>query len=161
MLKFTKEEEETIVARAMSLTEDGQTLTKEALTKIILEEAEVVKVNFPDREATMNWLVQSHFHRFVENFAIRNNITGADFKAVREAKKIFECDVCYKSFGSVSYLIQHKKTLHGFFYSEEDFPVKKEKREKKFECDICYKKFTTKQSVQQHQRKLHEFYYPS
>ena len=159
MLKFTKEEEGTIIARANSLIEDGQQLTKDALAKLILEEAEVVKINFPDREETMNWIVQSHFQRFVENFAIRNNINGADFKAQREAKKMFECEVCYQSFGSVSYLIQHKKTLHEFLYTDEDFPVKKPKREKKWECDICYKKFTTKQSVQQHQKKQHDFFF--
>ena len=159
MLKFTKEEEGTIIARANSIIEDGQQLTKDALAKLILEEAEVVKINFPDREETMNWIVQSHFQRFVENFAIRNNINGADFKSQREAKKLFECEVCYQSFGSVSYLIQHKKTLHEFLYTDEDFPVKKPKREKKWECDICYKKFTTKQSVQQHQKKQHDFFF--
>ena len=130
MLKFTKEEEGTIIARANSIIEDGQQLTKDALAKLILEEAEVVKINFPDREETMNWIVQSHFQRFVENFAIRNNINGADFKSQREAKKLFECEVCYQSFGSVSYLIQHKKTLHEFLYTDEDFPVKKPKGRK-------------------------------
>ena len=159
MLKFTKEEEETIISRSKSLTDDGQELTKDALAKLILEEAEVVKINFPDREETMNWLVQSKFQRYVENFAIRNNIVGADFKAAREAKKLFECEVCYQSFGSVSYLIQHKKTLHEFLYTDDDFPVKKPKREKKWECDICYKRFTTKQSLQQHQKKQHDFYF--
>ena len=91
------------------MTDDGQELTKDALAKLILEEAEVVKINFPDREETMNWLVQSKFQRYVENFAIRNNIVGADFKAAREAKKLFECEVCYQSVGSVSYLKQKKK----------------------------------------------------
>ena len=67
MLKFTKEEEETIISRCKSLTDDGQQLTKDALAKLILEEAEVVKINFPDREETMNWLVQSKFQRFVES----------------------------------------------------------------------------------------------
>ena len=76
MLKFTKEEEGTIIARANSLTEDGQQLTKNALAKLIQEEAEVVKINFPDREETMNWIVQTKFQRFVENFAIRNNNGG-------------------------------------------------------------------------------------
>ena len=159
MLKFTKEEEETIISRCKSLTDDGQQLTKDALAKLILEEAEVVKINFPDREETMNWLVQSKFQRFVENFAIRNNIVGADFKDQREAKKLFECEVCYQSFGSVSYLIQHKKTLHEFLYTDDDFPAKKPKKEKKWECDICYKRFTTKQSLQQHQKKQHDFYF--
>ena len=95
----------------------------------------------------------------LKGYTGRRRLTRGRVCPNKEAKKLFECEVCYQSFGSVSYLIQHKKTLHEFLYTDDDFPVKKPKREKKWECDICYKKFTTKQSVQQHQKKQHDFFF--
>ena len=72
LLRFSKEEEKVIVDRALKLSE-GNALTFKILREVILEEAEVIKINQSERSEQMLF-TRDKLHYFAYALADRNGI---------------------------------------------------------------------------------------
>ena len=115
--KFSKEEEKLIIERIKKLIEDGRNLTIKLIGQVIAEEAEVIKINQPERSEDMQSVLKKGF---VHNFAKRNDLSqlcDTEAKKDRDERRHYECEVCYKKFTKKSACVGHMKTLHGFLYS--------------------------------------------
>ena len=103
---LTLDEEKMITNRCLERVRDGQHFDLTVLRKIIDEEVEIIKVNFPDRELKLDdW--------FIRNFANRHELK----KYFPEDNKVrnFECDVCFKKFVLKNALVRHQKKVHYSF----------------------------------------------
>ena len=105
-----EEEERHIKSRAMEIVDRGENLTHKILQEIIMEEAEVLKINFPERESELD---RMHIKSFTFSFAMRHDLR--QFYAKDEKERNFECDVCYKRFTYKNAMVLHKKTVHYSF----------------------------------------------
>ena len=73
--RFSKEEEKVIVQKALELSSSGDNLlTFKLLEKVILEEADLVKINQPERSEKMRFTTTS-LHSFAQALAKRNSIS--------------------------------------------------------------------------------------
>ena len=99
MTRFTREEEKIIVDRALKLkSSEGKDLTYKLLIDIALEEAEVVKINQPERSDQMEFS-KSQIYNFVVYLATKNHIThlvNSHIKKDIDQRRIYEC-LCLSS----------------------------------------------------------------
>lgn len=103
---LTFDEEKMITNRAIEKVSNGQHFDLSVLRKIIDEEVEIIKINFPDRDLKLDdW--------FVRNFANRHELK----RYFPEDNKIrnFECDICLKKFVLKNALVRHQKKVHYSF----------------------------------------------
>ena len=119
--RFTREEEKYIADRIKKLVENGAKMTKQLIKEVVIEEAEVVKINHPERsEAIDKILDKKLFNAFISNFSNRqrlNHLCDVDKKRELEEKRNFECEVCYKKFCYKNARMLHMRTCHGFLFS--------------------------------------------
>ena len=118
MLRFSKEEEKVIVDRALKLSEENA-LTYKILQEVILEEADVIKINQPERSEKMIFTSES-LMSFTSALADRNGIkdlVNALIRKDRESRRTYECEICQNSFTYQNSLVKHRKVAHSFLYS--------------------------------------------
>ena len=73
--RFTREEEKYIADRIKKLVENGAKMTKQLIKEVVIEEAEVVKINHPERsEAIDKILDKKLFNAFISNFSNRQRL---------------------------------------------------------------------------------------
>ena len=116
--RFSKEEEKVIVQRALELSSSGgNLLTCKLLQKVILEEAEVVKINQPERTDQMTF-TNTGLKYFAINLAVRNAIYDhvESTRKDLDKRRIYECEICQKTFTFQNSLVKHRKTCHSFLY---------------------------------------------
>ena len=108
---LTREEEKIIANRALDIVRNGQLLDTKTVKKLVDEEAEIIKINFPDRS-----LERINERNFIFNFMRRHDLK----KYFPEDNKVrnFECDVCYKCFTYKNALVLHQKRIHYSFLKE-------------------------------------------
>ena len=114
-----------IVERVLELaSSEGKDLNYRLLIDIVLEEAEIVKTNQPERSDQMEFgddrSVKSPIYTFVVNFAKRNNITNllnTHIKKDREERRVHECEICYRTFTYQNTLEHHKRKIHSFLFN--------------------------------------------
>ena len=120
LTRFTREEEKIIVDRALKLkSSEGKDLTYKLLIDIALEEAEVVKINQPERSDQMEFS-KSQIYNFVVYLATKNHIThlvNSHIKKDIDQRRIYECEVCYRSFTYQNSVASHKRKCHSFLFS--------------------------------------------
>lgn len=105
---FTEEEELIIVSRALEKVKSGHHFDLPVLWKIIQEEAEIIKINFPERNLEMK-------KSFTRTFAKRHALHKYFSEDLRE--RHYECDVCFKKFTFKNTLVKHQKSVHYSFLS--------------------------------------------
>ena len=71
--KFSKDEEKLIVERIKKLVEGGRNLTIKLIGEVMAEEAEVIKINQPERSEDMQSVLKEGF---LHQFARRNNLNS-------------------------------------------------------------------------------------
>jgi len=116
--RFSKEEEKVIVDRALKLSEENA-LTYKILQEVILEEADVIKINQPERSDKMLF-TSTDLIQLARNLAARNGIkdlVNALLKKDRESRRTYECEICQQSFTYQNTLVKHRKVAHSFLYS--------------------------------------------
>ena len=122
--RFTKEEEKRIIDKALQQSSsEGKDLTYKLLVDIALEEAEVVKIDQPERSDQLEFgegrKGRKQIHTYVSNLANRNNIrdlVNSHIKKDRDQRRNYECEICYQTFTYKNCLTGHKKTCHSFLF---------------------------------------------
>ena len=107
-----------IVDRALKLSEENA-LTYKILQEVILEEADVIKINQPERSEQMLF-TRDKLHNFAHALADRNgirNLVNVNIRKDRESRRTYECEICQKSFTYENSLVKHRKVAHSFLYS--------------------------------------------
>ena len=121
MLKrFTAEEEKHIADRIWKLTEGGTVLTNKIVQAVLLEEAEVVKVNQPERTDQMTFATNQKLASFALAFTRRHemaDLCDAESRKDRDQRRIHECEVCYRTFTFQNSLVAHRRKCHSFLFS--------------------------------------------
>ena len=115
--RFTAEEEKIIADRIWKLKEGGSLLTARMVKKILLEEAEIVKVNQPERTEQMTFASKPKLWSFTLAFTKRHEmdkICDAENRKDREQRRIHECEICYNTFTFQKSLRDHRKKCHSF-----------------------------------------------
>ena len=115
--RFSKEEEKVIVDRVLKLSGEN-TLTFQLLQEIILEEADVIKINQPERSDKM-FFTSTSIITFSHALADRNGITdlvNSLIRKDRESRRNYECEICQRSFTYQNSLVKHRKVTHSFLY---------------------------------------------
>ena len=118
--RFTAEEEKLIVDRIWKLSEGGRVLTNKMVQTIILEEAEIVKVNQPERTELMTFATSQKLASFTLGFTRRHDmdqICDAESRIDREQRRIHECEICYHTFTYQNTLVAHRRKCHSFLFS--------------------------------------------
>ena len=118
--RFTAEEEKIIADRIWKLNEGGSMVTNKMVQTIILEEAEIVKVNQPERTEHMTFATNQLLWSFTMNFINRNEIKGicnAESRKDLEQRRIHECEICYKNFTYKNSLVAHRRKCHSFLFT--------------------------------------------
>ena len=112
---FTSEEEKNIVDRALQIVHSGQNFDSGVLKQLIIEEFEVIKVNFPEKSSKINSLIGNHpyFLKFTICFAKKNDLKKYFSEDTRQRN--FECDICCKKFTFKNCLVKHQKSVHYSF----------------------------------------------
>ena len=123
--RFTKEEEKRIIDKALNQSSsEGKDLTYKLLIDIALEEAEVIKINHPERSDHLEFgrkgrKGRQQIYTYVSNLASRNNIrhlVNSNIKKDRDQRRNYECEICYQTFTYKNCLTGHKKTCHSFLF---------------------------------------------
>ena len=118
--RFTAEEEKVIADRILKLKEGGSELTNKMVQTILLEEAEIVKVNQPERTEQMTFATNQLLWSFTFAFIKRNEmdqICVAENRKDLEQRRIYECEICYKAFTYQNSLVSHRRKCHGFLFA--------------------------------------------
>ena len=116
---LTVAEEKHIKTRLLDLSNNGRDLTMDLVKRIVTEEYEVLKVNFPEREPPLEELQHKLTH-FIHNFSKRHNLKelcDVARKEEREERRTFECEICQSSFTFKNSLVSHQRKQHSFLYS--------------------------------------------
>ena len=120
LTRFSKEEEKIIANRALALSStEENTLTFKLLRDVIQEEAEVVKINQPERSNEMTFTAKS-LYEFAYALAERNGILDLCTRTMRrdrDNRRTYECEICYRSFTFKNSLVSHQKRCHSFLYT--------------------------------------------
>ena len=115
--RFSKEEEKVIVDRVLKLSGENA-LTFKLLQEIILEEADAIKINQPERSDKMLFTSTS-INAFSHALADRNGIKDLVNSLIRkdqESRRNYECEICQRSFTYQNSLVKHRKITHSFLY---------------------------------------------
>ena len=118
--RFTAEEEKIIAERIWKLNEGGSMLTNKMVQTIILEEAEIVQVNQPERTELMTFATNQLLWSFTINFIKRheiNEICNAESRKDLEQRRIHECEICYRNFTYQNSLVAHRRKCHSFLFN--------------------------------------------
>ena len=118
--RFTAEEEKVIVDRIWKLKEGGTEITNKMVQTILLEEAEIAKVNQPERTEQMTFATNQLLWSFTFNFMKRNEIDQicvAENRKDLEQRRIHECEICYKTFTYQNSLVAHRRKCHSFLFA--------------------------------------------
>ena len=118
--RFNAEEEKLIADRIWKLNEEGRMLTNKMVQTIILEEAEIVKVNQPERTELMTFATNQLLWSFTINFIKRHEIDeicNAESRKDQEQRRIHECEICYRSFTYQNSLVAHRRKCHSFLFT--------------------------------------------
>ena len=86
--------------------------------RIVTEEYEILKVNFPERKPLEE--LQPKLKHFIYNFASRHNLKelcDLQLKEDRDTRRNFECEICQSSFTYKNALVLHQRKKHSFLYS--------------------------------------------
>ena len=116
---ITAEEEKHIKARLLDLSNNGKDMTMDLVKRIVTEEYEILKVNFPERKPPLEEL-QNKLYQYIRNFSIRHNLKDlcdVQLKEEREARRNFECEICQSSFTFKNVLVSHQRKQHSFLFS--------------------------------------------
>ena len=117
--RFSKEEEKVIVQKVLELSSSEENvLTYKLLQKVILEEADVVKYNQPERSDEMLFTTTS-LHSFAQALALRHGISDRVNSHIRRDlynRRTYECEICQSSFTYQNTLVKHRKTSHSFLF---------------------------------------------
>ena len=116
--RFSKEEEKVIAQRALKLSSSVEKgLTYKLIEKVILEEADVIKINQPERADQMIFSTSS-IQKFSEALAERNGIKDRvnSIRRNLDNRRIYKCEICHTSFTFQNSLVKHQKTVHSFLY---------------------------------------------
>ena len=116
--RFSKEEEKVIAQRALKLSSSVEKgLTYKLIEKVILEEADVIKINQPERADQMIFSTTS-IKSFSQALAERNGIKDRvnSIRRNLDNRRIYECEICHSSFTFQNSLVKHQKTVHSFLY---------------------------------------------
>ena len=122
--KFSQEEEKLIIDRVKRLVESGSKLTCKLLQRVIMEEAEIIMTNQPERaEDWVKTLEETNLQRFSYSFATRNKLKFYSKKLMTEKTQ--------DSFdeGKTSDTIEE----------DSDSDAEKEENEKKIDDDVAKK----------------------
>ena len=117
--RFTAEEEKLIADRIWKLNGGDSTLTKKMVQNIILEEAEIVKVNQPERTELMTFATSQKLASFTLAFTRRHDmdhICDAESRIDREQRRVHECEICYHTFTYQNTLVAHRRKCHSFLF---------------------------------------------
>ena len=120
---FTEDEEKLITEKALSLVNDGKDINLGILRELLTEELRSLKAANPDRKIAVGLSSQDAVinKSFVRRFAIRNKLEKFMFqKYVLSEKRVFECDICSKSFTLKCSLATHQKQIHFSFLQTND-----------------------------------------
>ena len=116
--RFSKEEEKVIAERALKISSSVEKgLTYKLLEKVILEEADVIKINQPERADQMNFTtssIQSFSQALAERNGIKDHVNS--IRRNQDNRRIYECEICHSSFTFQNTLIRHRKKIHSFLY---------------------------------------------
>ena len=115
---LTEEEEKHIKSRILDLSNNGKDLTMGLVKRIVTEEYEILKVNFPERKPLEE--LQPKLKHFIYNFSKRHNLNelcDLQLKEERDARRNFECEICQSSFTFKNSLVSHQQKKHSFLYS--------------------------------------------
>ena len=115
---LTEDEEKHIKTRLLDLSNNGKDLTMDLVKRIVTEEYEILKVNFPERKPLEE--LQPKLKHFIYNFAKRHNLNelcDLQLKEERDARRNFECEICQSSFTFKNSLVSHQQKKHSFLYS--------------------------------------------
>ena len=77
------------------------------------EEVEILKINFPEREATLNKMGRD----MAKQFAMRHDLCKESDQQRRkylEEKRTFECEVCHQLYSDKKYILRHMRAVHSF-----------------------------------------------
>ena len=94
-------------------------MTMDLVKRIVREEYEILKVNFPERKPPLEEL-QNKLKQYIRNFSNRHNLKDlcdVQLKEEREARRNFECDICQSSFTFKNVLVSHQRKQHSFLFS--------------------------------------------
>ena len=115
--RFTAEEEKIIADRIWKLIEGGSLLTARMVKNILLEEAEIIKVNQPDRTEQMTFASIPKLWSFIHAFTKRHEmdkICDAENRKDREQRRTHECEICYNTYTFQKSLRDHRKKCQSF-----------------------------------------------
>lgn len=115
---FTEDEEKLITEKALSLVRDGKDISLGILRNLLTDEIRSLKAAHPERKFAVGVSSSDAAinKSFVRRFAIRNKLEKFMFqKYVLSEKRVFECDICSKSFTLKCSLATHQKQIHFSF----------------------------------------------
>ena len=78
----------------------------------------MVKINHPERAEQMEFS-KKQIDSFVFNVARRNNLTdliNSQIRKDRDQRRIYECEVCYRTFTYQNSLVAHRRKTHSFLF---------------------------------------------
>ena len=117
--RFSKEEEKAIAKKALQLySSEENVLTYRLLEKVILEEADIVRNNQPERSDQMLFTTTS-LQSFSRALAVRNGILDRVNSLVRrdqDKRRTYVCEICQSAFTFQNILVKHRKRSHSFLY---------------------------------------------
>ena len=115
---LTEDEEKHIKSRILDLSNNGKDLTMDLVKRIVTEEYEILKVNFPERKPLEE--LQPKLKHFIYNFAARHNLKALcdlQLKEDRDTRRNFECEICQFSFTFKNSLVTHQQNKHSFLFT--------------------------------------------
>ena len=106
---LTEEEEKIIVDRALEVVRNGQQLDSSIVKKLIHEEIEIIKINFPERLLIDKQAFANFSYSFIKKHSL-NKYFPEDVKV-----RHWRCDVCFKAFTMKNAMVHHQKKIHYSF----------------------------------------------
>ena len=106
---LTDEEEKFIVGRVLEVVRndqqlDSRTVKLRKLRKIIQEEIEIIRINFPERRGLND--IRNFCYAFIRRH---------DLDKYYKKDGNFQCDVCFKGFTMKNAMVLHQKNIHYSF----------------------------------------------
>ena len=102
-----------MIYRVRSLATGGTIIDMALVKKVFHEEVEILKINFPERETTLNKMGRD----MAKQFAMRHGLCKESDQQRRkylEEKRTFECEVCHQLYSDKKYILRHMRAVHSF-----------------------------------------------